>query len=499
MPNLRLSREEAASVGKYVSSLTSKPLAAAEVEKEDVALVSDPAKRAEKVACANAGGQMMSRVECGEKLIGYYGCFGCHTIAGFEKSSPIAPELGGFAKKDITTLDFGYAIPDHHLQTTETFATLKLDAPRIYRRDRIELRMADFDLSPREIRALVIFLKGLANGRPKAAYAPSQHPQYAAALDGRQLVEDYNCRACHQIEGWGREIDEFRKSGPLAADVQARAPYLDGEGMRVQPEWLFGFLRDPGKNGIRPWLHPEWAYGDGKVPEDKLTLRMPTFNLNEEQVTAIVRYFASWDGQEYPYEAAKVNELTEPQKLYALSHMLSTNAANCLSCHYQGDFPVDRGLSELAKMSPNLNNVERRLRPEWVKAWLLRPANWLDYTKMTAFWSADRPKDAALWPSEGDPFLAPPADWKVVPTPPGVTTGEQQVEMVRDFLFGLPEHAVFPKPGEEADSPLVKKVAPAEAKAQPDEKDKGKKDDKAKGKNPPPPRRAGQVPGPRHG
>ncbi len=149
MPNLRLSREEAASVGKYVSSLSEKPLAPAEVEKSDVALVSDPAKRSERVPCANAGGQLLSRVECGEKLIGYYGCFGCHNIAGFEKSSPIAPELGSFAKKDITTLDFGYAIPDHHLQTTETFATLKLDAPRIYRRDRIELRKADFDLSPR--------------------------------------------------------------------------------------------------------------------------------------------------------------------------------------------------------------------------------------------------------------------------------------------------------------------------------------------------------------
>ena len=71
------------------------------------------------------------------------------SLSGFS-----AAELGGFAKKDITTLDFGYAIPDHHLQTTETFATLKLDSPRIYRRDRIELKMGDFDLSPREIRSL---------------------------------------------------------------------------------------------------------------------------------------------------------------------------------------------------------------------------------------------------------------------------------------------------------------------------------------------------------
>ena len=101
----------------------------------------------------------------------------------------------------------------------------------------------------------------------------------------------------------------------------------------------------------------------------------------------MVRYFASWDGQEYPYEAAKANELSQGQKTYALTHMMSAEAANCLSCHYQGEFPVDRGLSELGKMAPNFNNVPRRLRPEWVKNWLLRPANWLPYTKMTAFWA----------------------------------------------------------------------------------------------------------------
>src|SRR5262249_51412014 len=133
MPNLRLTRVEAASVAKYVATLKEKPLNPATVDAEDVAKVKSPQKRAEKVACGVANGALMSRVECGERVIGYYGCFGCHNISGFEKNAPVAPELGGFAKKDVTTLDFGYAIAEHHLQTTETFATLKLDSPRIYR------------------------------------------------------------------------------------------------------------------------------------------------------------------------------------------------------------------------------------------------------------------------------------------------------------------------------------------------------------------------------
>ena len=44
--------------------------------------------------------------------------------------------------------------------------------------------MGDFDLSPREIRALVTFLKGLTSGKPHLAYAPAEHAEYAAPLAG---------------------------------------------------------------------------------------------------------------------------------------------------------------------------------------------------------------------------------------------------------------------------------------------------------------------------
>lgn len=463
MPNLRLSRRDAASVGKYLASLKSDPPNPAQVDKADVEIVMSDAKRNEKVPCAQQGGRLMTRVECGEKLIGHYGCFGCHQISGFEKSAPVAPELGGFAKKDVTTLDFGYAIADHHLQTTETFATLKLDSPRIYRRDRIELKMGDFDLSPREIRALVTFLKGIVPAKPKEAFNPNKQEAYASALVGRQLVEDYNCRGCHVIEDQGGDIDAFR-AAQLSADGQARAPFLTAEGFRVQPEWLFTFLRDPGANGIRPWLHPHWAYGED-VPNDKMAIRMPTFPFSNEEVTAIVRYFASWDGQEYPYQVPRAKELTREEKNYTLTHMMAADAANCLSCHFAGEFPVARGQSELGKMAPNLNNVHKRLRPEWVKAWLLRPQNFLPYTKMTAFWvDKDRPKDASLWPSEGDPFISKTPTWNKVPF--RELTSEDQVDLVRDFLFSLKPDSVWPATVEEvATSPLVT-GQPVSAKAE---------------------------------
>jgi len=461
MPKLRLTRQEAASVAKYLVSLQSETPRSVEVTDDEISIISDPKKRNETVVCARAGGEKMSRVDCGQKVIAFRGCYGCHQINGFESLAPIGPELSGFAKKDLSTLDYGYAITDHHLQTTETFAALKIDSPRIYSRDRIELKMGDYDASPDEIRALVVFLKGLVPEKPNEQFNPVKHETYAAALEGRQLINDLNCRGCHRIEGRGADIDGWRLA-KLSADQQRRAPFLDGEGGRAQPEWLFNFLRNPGANGIRPWLHPDWAYGED-VPDDKMALRMPTFSLTPDQWTAIVRYFASWDKAAYPFEVPKVAERSKKEKLWAVSNMNSTQTGNCFSCHYFDEFPVERARGDLKKMAPNLDVVRRRLRPEWVRNWLLRPQNYLPYTSMTAFFATvDRDKDDKMWPKENDPFLSPPPNgWQnIIEGMPELTT-EQHVLLLRDLLFSIPDGATWPKPGKEANSVIVDPEAAA--------------------------------------
>ncbi|HKQ71899.1 MAG TPA: c-type cytochrome [Polyangiaceae bacterium] len=464
MPKLRLSRVEAASIAQYLLTLKDEPKDAAGVGADEAAMLSSAAKRKEKITCNVVGpGATLERDKCGEKLVAYYGCFGCHNIAGFENYAPIAPELSGWAKKDVTKLDYGYAIDDHHQQTHETFFTWKVDSPRIYRRDRIELRMADFDLSPREIRALTVFVMGLVESKPLPEYAPAARPEYASILEGRQLVDDYNCRGCHVIEDRGGDF-----AAAVKVEHQQNAPpYLAGEGMRVQPEWLFNFVRDPQKNAIRPFLHPEWVYGEGEVPGEKLQVRMPTFPFSSEQTTAIVRYFASWDGQEYPYIASHTNAPTTDQKLFVATHMNSAQHANCMSCHFVGEFPTQRGKDDLQKMAPNLGNVSKRLRPEWVKAWLSAPMNWLPYTKMLTLWS-----DA----------YGPPLAWDKAPLVPAPKSGEDQVEVVRDFLFTLTPDSVWPKPGEEGKSPVVQGGPSPErgpsAESEKGAKGKGKKNEK---------------------
>ena len=58
-------------------------------------------------------------------------------------------------------------------------------------------------------------------------------------MAGRTLVHRRNCVGCHIIEGDG---GDFVK---LVADPSLGPPMLTPEGARVQPDWLYAFLRGP--------------------------------------------------------------------------------------------------------------------------------------------------------------------------------------------------------------------------------------------------------------
>src|SRR5262249_20796151 len=93
------------------------------------------------------------------------------------------------------------------------------------------------------------------------------------------------------------------KRDPIYKDYKnARAalpPPLFREGEKVQPEWLFKFLRNP------PSIRPQ---RDEKTGSGTLLLRMPRFSMSDEEAMTLVNYFAAVDkvnnpgeGLHYPY------------------------------------------------------------------------------------------------------------------------------------------------------------------------------------------------------
>jgi mono/diheme cytochrome c family protein len=76
----------------------------------------------------------------------------------------------------------------------------------------------------------------------------------------------------------------------------ALPPPLVREGERVQPQWLYKFLRDP--FAVRPWT----------------VLRMPRFNMSEDEARTLVDYFGAVDKLENPAAALSESYLTIPQQ-----------------------------------------------------------------------------------------------------------------------------------------------------------------------------------------
>src|SRR5262249_42989421 len=94
--------------------------------------------------------------------------------------------------------------------------------------------------------------------------------------------------------------------------LSSAPPTLIGEGERVQTDWLYAFLRDPQR--IRRMT--EFVYQkdkDGK--EDIVVLRMPKFNMSEDEARVLTSYFAAVSrltnpgiGLPYPYEQVQPGE-----------------------------------------------------------------------------------------------------------------------------------------------------------------------------------------------
>jgi mono/diheme cytochrome c family protein len=94
----------------------------------------------------------------------------------------------------------------------------------------------------------------------------------------------------------------LREGKPIDSDVStARSwlpPPLEREGERVQPGWLFNFLRNP--QPIRPTA--------------KMMLRMPKFNMTDEEAMILVNYFAAVDRLENPGMGLTAPYVTVPQQ-----------------------------------------------------------------------------------------------------------------------------------------------------------------------------------------
>jgi len=337
MPDLRLSEDQAQHIAAYLLQFSSKK----EIPGLEARL-RDP-----------------RNIEMGERLVRKRGCFACHDIHGMEKEGRIAPELSSFGSKQTRELEFGDNV--HIPHNWESWTRTKLKNPSAYRTERILDKMPNFALSDDEIEALVVLLRGFNGLYIPERFKKNYSKDELTIERGRRLIERFNCRGCHVVEGTGGVIQKYLKSKAQYPPPLVMGDYQVGE--RIKGSWLFSFLKNP--TPVRKWIK----------------VRMPQFSLTDDEVRDLTAYFELMAPISTTYE----DNVHLEKDLQVLNKGVSiVNYMDCGKCHDDGAKGIDFSIAS------------KRLRQNWITKWLKETRSLIPWTPMPNH-----------WPKEGDSYTIP--------------------------------------------------------------------------------------------
>jgi len=281
MPNLQLAAQDAADIASWLLSVPGEWPVKVEVPRAESKEVKDALDELVKLYVSKSGSfkmpdgktvaKSLSEVDefvtvqlkldekllyVGEKTISRLGCFGCHTIPGFENAKPIGTALNDWGIKLAARLDYGHIAeyltdqaPDEHgtrdgtdlfyqekitHETRMGFIFQKLHRPRSYDYlkksekyktwdDRLRMPQFAWANDPAAIEEVMTFVLGLTNERIPARYLPKTHttPAKTAVAQGARDLNRFNCDGCHVLEMPKFTIPQGTRVGEAFTDFKA--------------------------------------------------------------------------------------------------------------------------------------------------------------------------------------------------------------------------------------------------------------------------------------
>ncbi len=286
----------------------------------------------------------------GRRMVEERGCFGCHTMAGFEKVPKVGPDLTRIASKvDPNWLVRWIQKPKGYLPKT---------------------KMPHFDLSDEDTLSIAAYLLRASQPMPEhqvALKAP------ASVERGREIVSRVGCLGCHRIPGIEAKaplagappagLPEHAPASLLAPppppENQDFAPDLSKIASKVNADWLFAWVKNPKQ--LRP------------------TTRMPDLRLSDEEARAVTAFLMTL-GQKQTV-AGLEREVRKPERIAAGEHLIRKRG--CFGCH---DI---KGFETAEKIAPDLSNFgHKRLLELFFGEAVQVKQTWQDYT----FWKLKNPQ-----------------------------------------------------------------------------------------------------------
>ena len=193
------------------------------------------------------------------------------------------------------------------------------------------------------------------------------------ALDGRFVLQERNCTACHA-----------RGLGPGLAGEAPRITAAEPELLAVQPALL-----PPSLNGVGDKL-TEAALDDALLLKHNplrpwLRVRMPKFPLAAAELASLKGHLVNHDripDLPPPPEAATAGDDETAQRL-AARRLVTADGFGCTSCHKIGSSePV--GITNIAAHGTDLTLLGDRIRKPWFDRWVRNPSRIIPRMEMPA-------------------------------------------------------------------------------------------------------------------
>ncbi|MCA9025622.1 MAG: c-type cytochrome [Planctomycetaceae bacterium] len=206
-----------------------------------------------------------------------------------------------------------------------------------------------------------------------------------------QLVEQIPARGGDFAQWLVPQLMESQTGGNRFLAWQASPPPLYLEGPKVQTPWLYRFLKNP----------EQLRY--------TTVLRMPQFNMSDDEAMSLANYFAAFDDVPYPYQLIPQQEppylsamqAQHPEGDYLDDAWKMLNAPLCMKCHAVGGNPYKSTDPKKDIRGPNLDRVAKRLRPDWMELWLYKPAWITPYTSMPTNFPKNQTQFPELFGGDG--------------------------------------------------------------------------------------------------
>jgi cbb3-type cytochrome oxidase cytochrome c subunit len=357
----------------------------------------------------------------GRKLVEQFRCAACHRLPETSAATP-APTKTALAP---------------HLGTASNWQHGCLGPPDP-RKQRPGYRLLD-----RDARALRIYY----TSRQGQAVSPR------GSADGRLLLAEYNCLACHEREG-------THVVNPLATPVLAeRLTLVARRYSELAP--LVPAMTPPPLTSVGDKLHDkalvEAIARRGQPHRPYLGVRMPRFPLSDEHLHGLIQYLVASDRvpPRAPASDRALDRFQQERYLMAGGRLVSGDGFGCTSCHSVGS--VQTPQVQVNARGPDLARLGERIRRPWYDRWVRNPARIIPRMEMPSVQLPvtgvldDRLDEqlAAVWHVLNVPGFEPPAPNPVRTlrhhgnTPgaaPLVITDLVQVgsrTLVRPFLVGL--------------------------------------------------------------